>query len=141
MFWLPMFLQKVNNYTDYETASCVSMLDIGYVIGAVLIGYISDLLYCRRVPVAVFSIVIATLLHVILIFLDAKMKAWFFIHILLMGLLMGGAVAIVSGISCTDLGKMKELKSNEKSVATVTGIIDGIGSFGAAVGQIIVSSY
>jgi len=110
------------------------MLDIGYVLGGVLIGYISDLMYCRRVPVAVFSIILATLMHVILIYLDAKVKIWFFIHILILGMLMGGAVAIVSGISCTDLGKLKELKSNEKSVATVTGIIDGIGSFGAAIG-------
>lgn len=49
-------------------------------------------------------------------------------------MLMGGAIAIVSGISCTDLGKLKELQSSEKSVATVTGIIDGIGSIGAAFG-------
>eukprot|EP00347_Sterkiella_histriomuscorum_P015299 403357549 len=138
LFWLPMFLQKMNGYTDYETASCVSMLDIGYVIGGVIIGYVSDLMYCRRVPVAVFSIVIATLLHIILVYLDAKMKIWFFFHIFLLGMLMGGAIAIVSGISCTDLGKMKELKSSEKSVATVTGIIDGIGSFGAAIGQILI---
>jgi len=46
------------------------MLDIGYVLGGVLIGYISDLMYCRRVPVAVFSILIATILHVILIASD-----------------------------------------------------------------------
>lgn len=61
----------MNGYSDYETASCVSMLDIGYVLGGVLIGYISDLMYCRRVPVAMLSIVIATLLHVIMLYLDA----------------------------------------------------------------------
>jgi len=33
---------------------------------------------------------------------------------------------------------LKELKNNEKAVGTVTGIIDGIGSFGAAVGQILI---
>jgi len=64
---------------------------------------------------------------------------------------MGGAIAIVSGISCTDLvsiivrliilqGKLKELQNNEKAVGTVTGIIDGIGSFGAAVGQILIGT-
>jgi hypothetical protein len=69
----------------------------------------------------------------------------------MLGVLMGGAVAIISGISCADLvkllykfitlnfqGKLKQLSSNEKSMGTVVGIIDGTGSLGAALGQIIV---
>ncbi len=36
-------------------------------------------------------------------------------------------------------GKLKQLSSNEKSMSTVVGIIDGTGSLGAALGQIIVS--
>lgn len=65
-----MYLQKDNGYSDYETASCVSMLDIGYVLGGVLIGYLTDLTYCRRSPIAVFSIIIATFLHVLLLITD-----------------------------------------------------------------------
>lgn len=65
-----MYLQKSNGYSDYETASCVSMLDIGYVLGGVLIGYLTDLTYCRRSPVAVLSIIIATVLHLLLLVTD-----------------------------------------------------------------------
>ena len=60
MLWLPMFLQKMNNYTDYETAATASGLDIGYVVGGVLIGYLSDLTYSRRTPLAVLSIILAS---------------------------------------------------------------------------------
>jgi hypothetical protein len=36
-------------------------------------------------------------------------------------------------------GKLKQLSSNEKSMGTVVGIIDGTGSLGAAFGQFIVN--
>lgn len=98
-----MYLQKNYEYSDYETASCVSMLDIGYLLGSVSIGYLSDLLCCRRSPIAVISILIATLLHVLLLVTDPTNMAFFFLYIFLIGLLMGGAVAISSGISCTDI--------------------------------------
>jgi len=103
MLWLPMYLQKSHHYSDYETAACVSMLDIGYVFGGVAIGYLTDLLYCRRSPVAVASIIFATLLHILLMVVNPGLKPLFFFYVFLIGLLMGGAVAISSGISCTDI--------------------------------------
>lgn len=60
MLWLPMYLQKINGYSDYETAICAATLDIGNVLGAVVIGYLTDLTYSRRTPLAVLSIVLAT---------------------------------------------------------------------------------
>lgn len=118
MFWLPLYLQKKNGYSDYETASCVSMMDIGYLIGGVLIGYLTDLLYCRRTPVAVLSIILVTVLHILLAVTDPKVKALFFIHIFFLGILMGGAISIVAGISCTDLVNIytKMLKGKIKRI-------------------------
>ncbi len=101
-----MYLQKNNGYSDYETASCVSMLDIGYVLGGVLIGYLSDLTYSRRSPVAVLSIMIATFLHVLLLIIDPQDKVLFFCFVFIIGLLMGGVVAISSGISCADIVRL-----------------------------------
>lgn len=103
MLWLPMFLKKMNNYSDYETASAAAVLDIGYVLGGVAIGYLTDLTYSRRSPIAVASILIATVLHVLLIAANPTYVAFFSIHIFLLGALMGGAIAIVSCISCADL--------------------------------------
>ena len=37
-----------------------------------------------------------------------------------------------------DLGKQNILQNNEKAVATCVGIIDGTGSFGAAIGQQVI---
>lgn len=62
MLWLPMYLQRINGYTDYETSTAAATLDIGNVIGGIVIGYLTDLTYSRRTPIAVISIVLATIL-------------------------------------------------------------------------------
>ena len=103
MLWLPMYLQKRNNFSDYEVATAVSFLDIGYLVGGVLIGYISDLMYCRRTPIAVFSIILGTGLHILLIVVDPRQRLVFYSFIFTLGIMMGGVTAIVSGISCADL--------------------------------------
>jgi len=94
---------KINNYSDYETAACASTLDIGNVLGGGLIGYLTDLTFSRRTPLAVLSIIFATVMQVFLIIVSPQYKFFFFIYIFIFGLLIGGAVAIISGISCADL--------------------------------------
>ncbi len=104
MLWLPMYLQKrVNPYSDYETAYCAATLDIGNVLGGVLIGYLTDLTYSRRTPLAVLCIFLATAMQVCLILMSPDLKVFFFIYIFCFGILMGGGIAIISGISCADL--------------------------------------
>ena len=44
----------------------------------------------------------------------------------------------VSSTVAADLGTHKSLKGNARALSTVTGIIDGTGSVGAAVGQYLV---
>lgn len=63
MLWLPLYLKNDDNqYSDYEMASAAATLDIGNVIGGVMIGYLTDLTYSRRTPIAVVSILLATIL-------------------------------------------------------------------------------
>ena len=102
MLWLPYYLGS-KNYSSYETALLSSTLDIGNVMGGALIGYLTDLTYSRRTPLAVLSILLATVMQVFLIVIDPAYKGAFFFFIFIFGLLMGGAVAIISGISCADL--------------------------------------
>ncbi|KAK6020705.1 hypothetical protein OSTOST_13639, partial [Ostertagia ostertagi] len=39
-----------------------------------------------------------------------------------------------------DLGRTRELRGNAEALSTVTGIVDGTGSFGAAFGQLLIPS-
>ncbi len=68
-----------------------------------LIGYLTDLTYSRRTPLAVLSIFLATIMQVCLIVISPDTKVIFFVYIFFFGILMGGAIAIISGISCADL--------------------------------------
>ena len=106
MLWLPMYLQKTAGYTDYEIASAAITLDVGNVLGSALIGYLTDLTYSRRTPLAVLSILLATVFEVFLNWMTPENKWLFFPYIFCLGLLIGGAVAIISGISCADLVKI-----------------------------------
>ena len=57
----------------------------------------------------------------------------------LIGLLLGGLHHILCITCATDLGQQESLKSNRKATSTVTGIIDGLGSLGTALGQKLIS--
>lgn len=70
-----------------------------------------------------------------MIFLTSSEKALLFILIFILGFFVGGISNIISGTACADLGKQDALKNNSKALSTVTGIVDGTGSVGAAVGQ------
>uniref|UniRef100_A0A1I8FJY6 Sugar phosphate exchanger 3 n=1 Tax=Macrostomum lignano TaxID=282301 RepID=A0A1I8FJY6_9PLAT len=51
------------------------------------------------------------------------------------GFFVGGPANIISSATCADLGRRPELRGNAEALGTVTGIIDGTGSMGAALGQ------
>lgn len=138
LLWLPMFLKKLVHYTDYETATAVSIYDIGNIVGSVLLGYLTDLTYSRRTPLAVLSIVLATIVDVLLILIQPHMKAALYCHVFFLGVLIGGITAIISGIASADLGKQSQLKSNTRSLGTVVGIVWGIGTLGASLGQVLI---
>jgi OPA family glycerol-3-phosphate transporter-like MFS transporter 3 len=54
------------------------------------------------------------------------------------GFFVGGAANMISGTITADLGRQDAIQGNKEGLATVTGIVDGTGSVGAALGQILV---
>ena len=55
----------------------------------------------------------------------------------LLGLLVNGPYALITTAVSAELGTHKSLLSSSKALATVTAIIDGTGSIGAAVGPLL----
>lgn len=55
----------------------------------------------------------------------------------IVGLFVNGPYALITTSVSTELGQHKSLEGNSKALATVTAIIDGTGSIGAAVGPLI----
>ena len=63
-----------------------------------------------------------------------------FIFIFFIGFFIGGIYNIVGATAAADLAKSKTLKSNDKALSTVSGILDGSGSLGAAFGSLIIGA-
>ncbi|XP_073804549.1 sugar phosphate exchanger 3 isoform X4 [Danio rerio] len=55
------------------------------------------------------------------------------------GFLIGGPSNMISSAISADLGRQEALHNSQQALATVTGIVDGTGSIGAAGGQYLVS--
>jgi len=52
----------------------------------------------------------------------------------MLGFFISGLNNLISSACAADLGKQEVLKGNERAVSTVTGIIDGTGTLGSAIG-------
>lgn len=55
----------------------------------------------------------------------------------LTGFFVGGPSNIICSAISADLGRQEALRGSQEALATVTGIVDGTGSMGAAVGQVM----
>ena len=54
------------------------------------------------------------------------------------GFFVGGAANMISATITADLGRQGPIQGNKEGLSTVTGIVDGTGSIGAALGQLLV---
>ncbi|XP_048739694.2 sugar phosphate exchanger 3-like isoform X2 [Ostrea edulis] len=136
-FWLPYYLH--NKYRWKETvADDISIwYDVGGIIGGTIFGFVSDRFQHRSV------IVIPMLLLGIpaLFIYNSDLSNTLTMNGLLMavvGFFIGGVANLVSAAISADLGKQGPVQGNSEALATVTGIVDGTGSVGAAIGQILV---
>lgn len=59
------------------------------------------------------------------------------ILMLITGIFVNGPYALITTAVSTDLGTHSSLKGNSRALATVTAIIDGTGSIGAAIGPLL----
>ena len=54
------------------------------------------------------------------------------------GAFIGGPANMISAAITADLGRQEAIAASNQALSTVTGIVDGTGSFGAAIGQILI---
>ena len=56
------------------------------------------------------------------------------------GCALGGPASLICAVISADLGRNDKISGNKKALATISGIIDGTGSLGAALGQFVVGN-
>ncbi|MCD7465590.1 hypothetical protein HAX54_001597 [Datura stramonium] len=140
LYWLPFYLSRTaigGKYVSVKTAGNLSALfDVGGIIGGILAGHLSDKLDARATTAASFmyAAIPSMLLY------RKYGGASKFMNILLMmiaGLFVNGPYALITTAVSADLGTHSSLKGDSRALATVTAIIDGTGSMGAALGPLL----
>lgn len=140
LYWLPFYISHTaidGKYLSSETAGNLSTLfDVGGVVGGILAGHISDHLDARAITAASFMYCAIPALffyrsygHVSLIMNIALM--------FITGMFVNGPYALITTAVSADLGTHSSLQGNSRALATVTAIIDGTGSVGAAIGPLL----
>ncbi|KAM8896226.1 LOW QUALITY PROTEIN: sugar phosphate exchanger 3-like [Lycaon pictus] len=136
-FWLPFYLSNNFGWKEAEADKLSIWYDVGGIIGGTLQGFISDILQ-KRAPVLALSLLLA-IGSPVGYSRSPNDKS---INALLMavtGFFIGGPSKMISSAISVDLGRQELIQGSIEALATVTGIVDGTGSIGAAVGQYLVS--
>uniref|UniRef100_A0A3Q3IUZ9 Sugar phosphate exchanger 3 n=1 Tax=Monopterus albus TaxID=43700 RepID=A0A3Q3IUZ9_MONAL len=131
-FWLPFYLSK-----EAKADRLSVWYDVGGIVGGTVQGLISDFMG-KRAPVLAFSLAVA--MGSLVGYSRSPNNQ--LINAVLMattGFFIGGPSNMISSAISADLGRQEVLRGSQEALATVTGIVDGTGSIGAAVGQYLVS--
>ncbi|KAL6179861.1 hypothetical protein ACLB2K_046532 [Fragaria x ananassa] len=124
-------------YVSVKSAGNLSTLfDAGGIVGGILAGYISDKLNARATTAACFMYVAIPAMLLYRRYGSISHN----INILLMmvaGLFINGPYALITTAVSADLGTHSSLRGDSRALATVTAIIDGTGSVGAAFGPLL----
>lgn len=140
LYWLPFYISHTaidGEYLSDEAAGNLSTLfDVGGVVGGILAGHISDRLNARAITAASFMYCAIPALYFYRNYGHISMT----INIILMlvtGMFVNGPYALITTAVSADLGTHRSLRGNSRALATVTAIIDGTGSIGAAIGPLL----
>mmetsp|Transcript_10128 Transcript_10128/g.13389 ORF Transcript_10128/g.13389 Transcript_10128/m.13389 type:complete len:473 (-) Transcript_10128:170-1588(-) len=137
-FWLPYFLGK---HFDDITANLIALLySVGMMPGGIIVGYVSDIFGGRRaVVIGAFMCALIVLLSVFAAKSESGLSPVTLLCLLgCMGILVGGPNNIITSAVAADLASHPSVRGNNKSLGTVTGLINGCGSITASIGLLAV---
>ncbi|KAI5618598.1 glucose-6-phosphate exchanger SLC37A1 isoform X2, partial [Silurus asotus] len=136
LFWLPLYITKAAHLDAKKAGDLSTLFDVGGIVGGILAGVVSDKMGKRATTCAVMLLLAAPTLY------GFSMMRQFGLGptigmLLVCGGLVNGPYALITTAVSADLGTHKSLKGNARALSTVTAIIDGTGSVGAAIGPLL----
>ncbi|KAL0962748.1 hypothetical protein UPYG_G00344850 [Umbra pygmaea] len=136
-FWLPFYLSRNFGWKEAEADRLSVWYDVGGIVGGTIQGLVSDCLG-KRAPVLALSLLLAmgSLVGYSHSPPDQVVNGAL---LAATGFFIGGPSNMISSAISADLGRQEALRGSQEALATVTGIVDGTGSIGAAAGQYFVS--
>ncbi|XP_061997306.1 putative glycerol-3-phosphate transporter 1 [Rosa rugosa] len=140
LYWLPFYISHTaidgQYLSDAASGTLSTLFDVGGVLGGILAGHISDRLDARAITAASFMYCAIPALFLYRSYGSISLT----VNIILMfitGMFVNGPYALITTAVSADLGTHSSLRGNSRALATVTAIIDGTGSVGAAIGPLV----
>uniref|UniRef100_A0A663LTC5 Glucose-6-phosphate exchanger SLC37A2 n=1 Tax=Athene cunicularia TaxID=194338 RepID=A0A663LTC5_ATHCN len=132
LYWLPLYIVNVAHFGAKEAGDLSTLFDVGGILGGIFAGLISDYTGGRATTCCVMLVIAAPMVscHV-----GKKAKKQTVMRVSSPPALLSHGYD--SGIPLSLQGTHESLKGNAKALSTVTAIIDGTGSIGAALGPLL----
>ena len=112
------------------------VFDIGGVLGGISAGFLSDAIGARAITSVLFLLLSIPALIVYRTYGSISMQHNIGL-MFLSGYFVNGPYSLITTAVATDLGTQDAIKGNSRALATVSAIIDGTGSVGAALGPLL----
>ncbi|XP_025100346.1 glucose-6-phosphate exchanger SLC37A2-like isoform X1 [Pomacea canaliculata] len=136
LFWLPKYIGSTTNFDAEKSADLSTLFDVGGILGGIVAGIISDLTGAHGC-VCVAMLLAGTPALFLYDHLGNRSFGLSIGLLMICGALVNGPYALITTAVSADLGTQEALRGNAKALATVTAIIDGTGSIGAALGPLL----
>ncbi|KAL5223454.1 hypothetical protein ABZP36_010093 [Zizania latifolia] len=140
LYWLPFYIRQnavAGQFLSHKASGILSVVfDIGGVLGGISAGLLSDAIGARAVTSALFLFLSIPALILYRTYGSISMHHNIGL-MLLAGYFVNGPYSLITTAVATDLGTQDAIKGNSRALATVSAIIDGTGSVGAALGPLL----
>jgi len=153
LYWLPNYIHETSGVDAAESAVLSTVFDLGGIIGGILAGIVSDhsgnpastcgfMLIVAIPTMFVYESLVQTggwcpITAVAGIPVHNACFVWNIVLTMITGTLVNGPYALITTAVSAELGQHPSLAGSGKALATVTAIIDGTGSIGAAIGPFL----
>ncbi|KER29239.1 hypothetical protein T265_04088 [Opisthorchis viverrini] len=147
LYWLPNYLVVVEpgTVTAEQAAQLSVLFDLGGIVGGILAGWLSDpkesdsdaMTIWRRAFMCSVMLSLAAPLLIAYQALASAVSTTSLVLLFCCGLTVNGPYALITTAVSADLGTQHALQGRARALATITAIIDGTGSLGAALGPFL----
>merc|ERR1712227_855833 len=151
LYWLPNYIHITSHVDAQESAILSTVFDLGGILGGIVAGLVSDstgnpastclVMLVQAIPcMYIYQNVVNTWCPIVAVAGVPIHNSCFTLNIfltLVTGALVNGPYALITTAVSAELGQHPSLRGSSKALATVTAIIDGTGSIGAAIGPFL----
>lgn len=151
LYWLPNYIHSRSDINAEESAVLSTIFDWGGILGGIIAGLVTDRTGMSATTCSVMLVVAIPMMFLYESLVTSMCPIsevngipvhnacfnWNVLALLTTGVLVNGPYALITTAVSAELGQHPSLQGSKKALATVTAIIDGTGSVGAAIGPLL----